>query len=210
MAKYFATWATSAILLALASNAEAQQVRADVGLTTERQGISINVDGRYYNSRYKVFALGRLFINEPDDGVSAQPFRNDNQLAVEVAVGRFFRAGSSLLGPLAGFDSKKRLIAGADFSTKLRHHTVAYLGYGKFATDSTHVNGMRHRFMLDLKKDEKLFLRLDWKTEGSRHEHCRLGVEFDTRIDKLNLPIYLEPFWNFADNRVGLRLGTRL
>jgi len=210
MRKYFATWATSAILLALASTANAQQIRADVGLSTERQGVSINVDGRYYNSRYKIFALGRLFINEPDNDTPIGPFRNNNPLTVEAAVGRFFRAGGTLVGPLGGFDSKKRIIAGADFITKVRQHTVAYLGYGKIATDSTDVNGMRHRLMVDLKKDEKLFLRLDWKTEGSRNEHCRLGVEFHTRIDKLNLPIYVEPFWNFADKRLGLRLGTRL
>jgi hypothetical protein len=37
-----------------------------------------------------------------------------------------------------------------------------------------------------------------------------LGVEFNTRIDKLNLPIYAEPFWNFRASQVGLRVGIRL
>lgn len=210
MGKWLAAWATSAILFALVSTAQAQQVRADVGITTERHGISINVDGRYYNSNYKMFVLGRLFIDEPNSDARKEPVRNDNPLTVEIAVGRFFRTGSFLLGPLAGIDSNKRVIAGADVSTKLHRHTVAYLGYARLATDSSRFNGMRHRLMFDIKKDEKFFLRLDWRTEGGKQEHCRVGVEFNTRIDKLNLPVYVEPFWNFTDKRVGLRLGTRL
>lgn len=212
MGKCLSAWATSAVLFALASTAQAQQVRADVGLTSERQGVSINIEARYYNSKYKVFALGRLFIDEPNSHAlkDQQSPGNSNPLALEAVVGRFFRGGSLLVGPLAGIDSNRRVLAGADISTKVLRHTLVYLGYGKFATDSTHVNGMRHRLMFDLKKDEKFFLRLDWRTEGNKHEHCRLGLEFNTRIDKLNLPIYVEPFWNFTDKRVGFRLGTRL
>ena len=116
----------------------------------------------------------------------------------------------SWLGRLEVSIQTSRVLAGADISTKVLRHTVAYIGYGKIATDSTRVNGMRHRLMFDLKKDEKFFLRLDWRTEGDRQEHCRLGVEFNTRIDKLNLPIYVEPFWSFTDTRVGFRIGTRL
>lgn len=210
MGKCFAAWATSAVLFALASSAQAQQVRADVGLTTERHGVSINIDARYYNSKYKMFVLGRVFIDEPDSDVMKEPIRNDNPLALELAVGRFFRGGSLLIAPLGGIDSSRRIIAGADISTKVLHHAIAYLGYGKIATESTRVNGMRHRLMFDLKKDEKFFLRLDWRTEGKRQEHCRLGVEFNTRIDRLNLPVYVEPFWNFTGKQVGIRLGMRL
>ena len=212
MGKCLSAWAMSAVLFASVSSAQAQQVRADVGLTSERQGVSINIDARYYNSKYKMFALGRLFIDEPNSDALKQlsPARNDNPLALEAVVGRYFRGGSFLVGPLGGIDSNKRVLAGADISTKVLRHTVAYIGYGKIATDSTRVNGMRHRLMFDLKKDEKFFLRLDWRTEGDRQEHCRLGVEFNTRIDKLNLPIYVEPFWSFTDTRVGFRIGTRL
>jgi hypothetical protein len=210
MVKYFATWATLAFLLALVSTAQAQQLRADVGLTSERQGISINVDVRYYIPKYKMFALGRLFIEEPDGDALRLPTRDRNPISLEMVVGRSFRAGSMLIAPLAGIDSNKRVLAGADISTKVYRHTVAYLGYGKIASDSAHVNGMRHRLIFDLKKDEKIFLRFDWRTEGPRQEHCRLGVEFNTRIDKLNLPVYAEPFWNFTDKQLGLRLGMRL
>lgn len=213
MGKCFSAWATSAVLFALATCAQAQQVRADVGLTSERHGVSINIDARYYNSRYKTFALGRLFVDEPDSDAMkepASPIRNNNPLALEVVVGRYFRGGSFLVAPVGGIDSNKRVITGADLSTKAFRHAIAYLGYGKIATDSTRVSGMRHRLMFDLKKDEKFFLRLDWRTEGDAQKHCRLGVEFNTRIDRLNLPVYLEPFWNFTDKQVGFRLGTRL
>jgi len=210
MGKCISAWATLAVLFASASIAQAQQVRAEVGITTERQGISLNVDGRYYHSKYKLFALGRLFISEPDNDALKQPISNDNALSFEAVAGRFFRTGSFMIGPLAGMDSNKRVLAGADLSTKVYRHTVAYIGYGKFATDATHVNGSRHRLMIDLKRDQKFFLRLDWKTELSRQGHLRLGVEFNTRIDKLNLPVLVEPFWNFRANQVGLRLGTRL
>ena len=210
MGKCIFAWATSAVLFASGSIARAQQLRADIGVTTERQGVSLNVDGRYYYAKYKLFALGRLFINEPDSDALKQPVGNHDELAVEAVAGRFFRGGSFLIGPLAGVDSNKRVLAGADISTKVYRHTVAYLGYGKIATDSTHVNGSRHRLMIDLKRDEKFFLRLDWKTERSHRGHLRLGVEFNTRIDKLNLPVNAEPFWNFREKQIGVRLGMRL
>jgi hypothetical protein len=210
MGRFFASWATSIVLLALASTADAQQVRADVGVTTERQGVSLNVDARYTATKYKLFALGRVFINEPESQALKQPPRYDNPIALEVVVGRFFRSGSSMFSPIVGFDTNKRIIAGADARTTLIRRTISYIGYGNFATDDRHTNAMRHRVMFDLLRDEKLFLRFDWRKEGSKQEHCRLGVEYNTRIDKLNLPVYLEPFWNFTPGQIGVRVGARL
>jgi hypothetical protein len=51
---------------------------------------------------------------------------------------------------------------------------------------------------------------MDWKTEGKTNEHFRLGVELHTRVDKLNLPVYLEPFWNFVGSQIGFRVGARI
>jgi hypothetical protein len=196
-------------LFALGIRADAQQLRGEIAVTAERQGVSLNIDANYYNSRLKLFALARVFVDETKT-IDEPGKESANPFELEAAVGRLFRKGTLIVGPLAGLDSKKRVLAGANVVTKLRRHTVAYLGYAGLATDSEHPDGMRHRLMFDLRKDEKLFLRLDWKREGSRHEHCRLGVEFHTRVDKLNLPVYIEPFWNFAGSQVGVRLGTRL
>lgn len=202
-------WLTAVVTLALAANAEGQQVRGEVSLTTQRQGVSINSDARYYQYKYQLFALARIFINEPDSSMK-QPMKSSGSLAIEAAAGRFFLKGASALGPLVGLDSNRRVLAGASLVTKLRSHSIAYLGYARFATDSRHTNGTRHRLMFDLKRNEKLFLRLDWKTEGHKEEHCRLGVEFDTRVNRLNLPVYVEPFWDFAAKQIGIRLGIKL
>jgi len=202
-------WLTVLFMLVLAAQAEAQQVRGEVSLATERQGVSLNSDARFYQSRYQFFALARIFINEPDLS-RKKPVDSADSLGIEAAAGRYFLRGATLLGPLAGIDSTKRILAGGTLTTKLGGHSIVYLGYARFATDSEHTNGTRHRFMFDLKKNEKLFLRLDWKTEGKRHEHSRLGVEFDARIDRLNLPAYVEPFWDFANKRIGIRVGIKL
>jgi len=202
-------WLTVVVVFALASIAEGQQVRGEVSLATERQGVSLNSDVRFYQSRYQIFALARIFINEPDTS-NKQPIEGTDSLGIEAAAGRFFRTGTTVLGPLAGLDSNKRILAGATLNAKPRGHSITYLGYARFATDSQHTNGTRHRLIFDLRKNEKLFLRLDWKTEGNSHEHCRLGVEFDVRIDRLNLPAYVEPFWDFAAKRIGLRVGIKL
>jgi hypothetical protein len=197
------------VLLVISSRTEAQQVRGEIGVTAERQGVSINIDGHYYNSKLRMFALARLFVNEPDS--YRQPSnRAANPPTVEAAVGRFFRKGTFIAGPLAGVDSNKRVIAGGKLVTKLHRHTFEYLGYARIATESNYNNGARHRIMFDVLKDEKLFLRLDWKTEGSRNEHCRVGVEFHRRIDRLNLPVYAEPFWSITSKQFGVRVGTRL
>ena len=200
---------TSVLIVALAAKAGAQQVRGEVSLTTERQGISINSDVRYYQPKNHFFALARIFINEPD-GSMKQPAANAASLEIEAAAGRSFTKGALMLGPLLGFDSDKRVLAGASLVARLRGHSIAYLGYVRVATSAEHTNGTRHRLLFDLKKNEKLLLRLDWKTEGNRQEHSRLGMEFDTRIDKLNLPVYVEPFWDFPARRPGIRLGIKL
>ena len=202
-------WLTTLILLALASHAEGPQVRGEVNLATERQGLSLNSDVRFYQAKYQFFAVGRIFINEPDLS-RKQPINNTDSLGIEAAAGRYFRSGTTVLGPLAGIDSNKRILAGGSLIAKPAGHSFAYLGYVRFATDSHHTNGSRHRLMFDLKKNEKLFLRLDWKTEGKTHEHCRLGVEFDARIDRLNLPAFVEPFWDLAAKRIGIRVGIKL
>ena len=201
---------TSVFIVSLATNAEGQQVRGEVSLTTERQGVSINSDARFYQAKYQLFALARIFINEPDGSLKQPMETSTGSLTIEAAVGRFFMKGSSAVGPLAGVDSDKRVLTGASLVTKLRLHSLAYLGYVRFATDSRHTNGTRHRLLFDLKKNEKVFLRLDWKTEGDRNEHCRLGVEFDARINRLNLPVYIEPFWDFAPRQIGVRVGLKL
>ena len=200
---------TSVLIVVLSAKAEGQQVRGEVSLTTERQGVSINSDVRYYQQKHQFFALARIFINERDDA-AGQPMQSAGSLTIEAGAGRFFRIGAVMLGPLLGFDSDKRVLAGASLVAKLRGHSIAYLGYARFATNSEHDNGTRHRMLFDLQQHEKLFLRLDWKTEGHTQEHNRLGVELDTRIDKLNLPVYVEPFWDFASRRPGIRLGLKL
>jgi hypothetical protein len=202
-------WLTAVVVLAVAAKSEAQQVRGEVSLTTERQGVSLNSDVRFYQSRHQFFALARIFINEPDAS-EKQPTESTGSLGIEAAAGRYFRRGATAVGPLAGIDSNKRILAGATFLTNPRGHSIVYTGYVRVATDSQHTNGTRHRLIFDLRKNEKLFLRLDWKTEGSRHEHSRLGLEFDARIDRLNLPVYLEPFWDFAAKRIGIRVGIKL
>ena len=202
-------WLTLAFMFVLAAQADAQQVRGEVSVTTERQGVSLNSDVRFYQSRYQFFALARIFINEPDLS-RKQPVESADSLGIEAAAGRYFLRGSTVLGPLAGLDSNRRILAGGILTTRPGGHSINYLGYARIATDSRHTNGTRHRLIFDLKKNEKVFLRLDWKTEGKRHEHCRLGVEFDARIDRLNLPAYVEPFWDFANKRIGIRVGLKL
>jgi hypothetical protein len=197
------------VLLVISSGAQAQKVRGEIGVTAERQGVSINIDGDYYNSNLRVFALARLFINEPDS-YKQDPNRENNPLTIEAAAGHLFRKGTFIAGPLAGVDSNKRVIAGGKLLTKLHRHTIEYLGYARLATNSQYDNGARHRILFDVLKDEKLFLRLDWKTEGNRTEHCRLGMEFHKRIDRLNLPVFAEPFWSFTSRQFGVRVGTRL
>ena len=209
MPRYTDILAAALLLFVVVPAARAQQVRSEVALTTERRGASVNVDAQYYGFKNRMFAIGRMFMGEPDEEPAAT-VGNSSTIAIEVAAGPQFRNGLYIFGPLAGIDSKRRVLAGGNLLTKVRSHTVAYLGYVKIATDPERRNGMRHRVMFDLKKDQKLFLRLDWKTEGARHEHCRLGVEFHRRIDKLNLPIYLEPFWNVPVRQIGIRIGTRL
>jgi hypothetical protein len=197
------------VLPVVASSAHAQQVTGDIALAAERGDVSLNIDANYYNSKLRIFALARLFVNEPDS--YKQPTdRGSNPLTAEAAVGRFFRKGTFMAAPLAGVDSNKRVIAGGKLLTKLRRHTFEYLGYARIATDSYYDNGSRHRIMFDIMKDQKFFLRMDWKTEGNRSEHCRLGVELHKRIDRLNLPVYAEPFWNFSAKQFGVRVGTRL
>ena len=202
-------WLTLASMFVLAAQADAQQVRGEVSVTTERQGVSLNSDVRFYQSRYQFFALARIFINEPDLS-RKQPVDSADSLGIEAAAGRYFLRGSTVLGPLAGLDSNKRILAGGILTARPGGHSINYLGYARLATDSQHTNGSRHRLLFDLKSNEKFFLRLDWKTEGKRHEHCRLGVEFDARIDRLNLPAYVEPFWDFANKRIGIRVGIKL
>ena len=202
-------WLTLVLVFVLATQAEAQQVRGEVSLATERQGVSLNSDVRFYQSRYQFFALARIFINEPDLS-RKQPVDSADSLGIEAAAGRYFLRGSTVLGPLAGLDSNKRILAGGILTARPGGHSINYLGYARLATDSQHTNGSRHRLLFDLKSNEKFFLRLDWKTEGKRHEHCRLGVEFDARIDRLNLPAYVEPFWDFANKRIGIRVGIKL
>jgi hypothetical protein len=193
---------------AFASNANGQQLRAELAVTVAEGGATINTDLNYYNSKYRMFAFARLFIDEPDGREPES--KNKVPLVAEFGGGPLFRHGIHIIGPLGGIDSKKRVIAGANYVTKLFQRTTGYLGYVNLATTSDEVNASRHRILFDMKKDQKIFLRLDWKTEGSRHEHCRVGAEFHTRIDKMNLPVYLEPFWDFAGKSVGLRVGTRL
>ena len=202
-------WLTIAFMFALAAHAEGQQVRGEVSLTTERQGLSLNSDVRFYQSKYQFFALARVFINEPDLS-RKQPVDRADSLGIEAAAGRYFLRGSTVFGPLAGLDSSKRILAGGIVTARPGGHSINYLGYARLATDSQHTNGSRHRLLFDLKTNEKFFLRLDWKTEGKIHEHCRLGVEFDARIDRLNLPVYVEPFWDFANKRIGIRVGIKL
>ena len=202
-------WLTVIVVFALAAKAEGQQVRGEVSLTTERHGVSLNSDVRLYQSRYQFFALARIFINEPDTS-RKQQIESTGSLGIEAAAGRYFRRGATALGPLAGIDSNKRILAGATFLAKPQGHSIVYTGYARFATDSQHRNGTRHRLIFDLRTNEKLFLRLDWKTEGSTQEHCRLGIEFDARIDRLNLPVYVEPFWDLASKRIGIRVGIKL
>jgi hypothetical protein len=197
------------LFLGIVGEVSAQQLRADVGLTTEKHGVSVNVDGTYYNLKYKIFAMGRLFLNEPDRYDQPEN-KNNSQIDVEAAVGPAWQKRGNIFGPIVGFDSYGRVLAGGNLVTKLFNHTVAYLGYGRLATDSDHGNGMRHRLMFDVMKDQRIFLRFDLKTERGKAEHCRLGAEFHTRINKLNLPLYFEPFWNFTDSLPGIRIGTRL
>ena len=199
------------VLLAFGSNAQAQQVRGDIAMTAERGEVSINIEANYYNSKLHIFALGRLFLNETDSYTKqASQWGSKNALTMEAAIGRFFRKGIFIAGPLAGVDSNRRPIAGGKILTKLHRHTFEYLGYAKLATNSDHDNGSRHRVLFDIMKDEKFFLRMDWKTEGKRTEHCRLGVELHRRIDRLNLPVYVEPFWSLNSKQFGVRAGIRL
>src|SRR5215467_12720874 len=190
MCRHAVVWVTF-LLVASVGEASAQQLRADVGLTTEKHGVSVNVDGTYYNLKYKIFAIGRLFLNEPEkDPLPAE--KNNGQIGVEAAVGPAFQKRGNIFGPIVGFDSFGRVLAGGNAVTKLFNHTVAYIGYGMLATNSDHGNAMRHRLMFDVMKDQRIFLRFDLKTERGRAEHCRLGAEFHTRINKLNLPLYFE------------------
>jgi hypothetical protein len=197
------------ILLLPASAARGQEVKAEVGVTTERQGVSLNVGVSFYHSRSRFMALGRLFINEPDASRVDRPPQTMTP-TVEAAVGRSFLKGHVVVSPLAGLDSNKRVLVGGQLVAEVRSRTFSYLGYARIATDSDHVNGSRHRFLFSLTRNQRFILRLDWKTESDNHEHCRLGVEFHARIDKLNLPLFAEPFWNFPDKRIGIRVGTRL
>lgn len=197
------------VMLVMGSSAPAQQVRGEIAMSAEREEVSINIEANYFNSRLRMFALARLFLNEAD--AHKEPTsRVRNPLSMEAAVGRYFRKGTFIAGPLAGVDSNKRVIAGGRILTKLYRHTFEYLGYARIATDSNYDNGSRHRIMFDIMKDEKFFLRMDWKTEGGRNEHRRLGVELHKRIDRLNLPVFVEPFWSFNSRQFGVRVGTRL
>jgi hypothetical protein len=196
------------ILFVLTSTGYGQHVRAEAAVTTESKGASVNLDLNYYHSKSRLIALGRLFIHEPQ--INSEPNRRPQDLTFEAAVGRLFRKGQYLFTPLAGIDSEMRIIAGTSLATTIHRHTVAYLGYANLAVESDDRNGMRHRVMIDLNRVEKMFLRMDWKMSGKTQEHFRLGVEFHTRIDKMNLPVYLEPFWNFPAKQVGFRVGTRL
>src|SRR6185503_17815251 len=100
-------WLTVIVVFALASIAEGQQVRGEVSLTTERQGVSLNSDVRFYQARYQFFALARIFINEVDAS-RKQPTESSGSLGIEAAAGRYFRIGATALGPLGGIDSNKR------------------------------------------------------------------------------------------------------
>ena len=196
------------ILPALSSTVHAQHVRAEAAVTTESKGASINLDLTYYHSKSKLVALGRFFIHEPQSNI--EPGRRNQELTFEAALGRIFRAGHYVVTPLAGMDSEKRIIGGANLATTIHRHTITYLGYANLAVEPDDRNGMRHRLMIDLNRVEKMFLRMDWKMAGNTQEHLRVGVEFHTRIDKMNLPVYLEPFWNFPAKQIGFRVGTRL
>ena len=188
-------------------NAQAQQLRVELALTTEKSGASVNIDANYYNSRYRILAVGRLFVDE----LESESFRTKkNPLAFEALAGPVFRHGTHVIAPMGGVDSKKRVIVGANYVTRIFQHTTGYLGYIKLASASDEVNSSRHRVLFDFRKDQKIFVRLDWKTIANENEHLRMGAEFHTRIDKLNLPVYVEPFWDFSHKYVGVRLGTRL
>jgi hypothetical protein len=194
-------------LVVVCTAAQAQRTRSEVAFTAEQHGVSLNVDLSY--NRPSFFGVARIFIDEEDRVARARPLV-DSPFIAEGGVGILIRTGSTVIGPLAGLDTERRVVAGSAFMTKVFNHGIAYLGYAKLSTRSTYEHVTRHRLLIDLNKDKRLFLRWDWKTEARKQAHSRVGIEFHTRWDKANLPIYVEPFWNFVGKQVGVRIGTKL
>jgi hypothetical protein len=200
-------WTGVAVLLLSVSTVSAQDVRVDLGVTAERSGASLNVD-LHYNTR-RFFGVARIFIDEQQTNHEPRNV-DDNSFVAEGGVGVLLRKGQTMIGPLAGVDTRGRVIAGSAFAGKFLDHFFSYLGYAELPTTSTHQTGTRHRLLVDLKKDKKLFLRWDWKTVESSQEHSRLGIEFHTKFHKANLPVYVEPYWNFVGRQLGVRAGIKL
>lgn len=207
MRVYRLMWTLPLCLVALGTAAQAQQTRSEVAFTAEQHGVFLNVDLSYNRSNF--FAVARVFIDEEDRRPQVRQ-HGENPLTAEGGLGVLIRTGSTVIGPLAGVDTERRVVAGSALVTKIFNLGVSYLGYAKLSTGSTYKHVSRHRLLIDLNKDKRVFLRWDWKTEAMEQGHSRLGIEFHTRWDKANLPIYVEPFWNFVGKQIGVRIGTKL